>query len=119
MLVPTGTWVEPGLQGERVNGCCGLQVAVVIMSAAVNCGTTWADEEIRALLAIWGERKVQEEPVRNKAVFQDISKRLQEQGYSRDWEQCRTKIKSLKKEMKDHKWRNREREKNMQVLCRA
>ncbi len=75
------------------------------MSAAVNRGIMWADGEIRA---IWGERKVQEEldgAVRNKAVFQDISKRLQEQGYSRDWEQCRTKIKSLKKEyrmVKDH-----------------
>ena len=42
--------------------------------------------------------------VRNKVVFQDISK-MQEQGYSRDWEQCRTKIKNLKKQyrvVKDH-----------------
>ncbi len=59
--------------------------------------------------------------VRNKAVFQGISKRLQEQGYSRDWEQCRTKIKSLKKEyrmVKDHNGEWGEGE-NMQVLCRA
>lgn len=43
--------------------------------------------------------------VRNKVVFQDISKKLQEQGYNRDWEQCKTKIKNLKKEyrqVKDH-----------------
>ena len=43
--------------------------------------------------------------VRNKVVFQDISKKLQDQGHNRDWEQCRTKIKSLKKEyraVKDH-----------------
>ena len=36
--------------------------------------------------------------VRNKVVFQDISKKMQEQGCNRDWEQCRTKIKNLKKE---------------------
>ena len=36
--------------------------------------------------------------VRNKVVFQDISKKMQEQGCNRDWEQCRTKKKNLKKE---------------------
>ena len=43
--------------------------------------------------------------VRNKVVFQEISRKLQNEGYSRDWEQCRTKIKNLKKEyraVKDH-----------------
>ena len=38
--------------------------------------------------------------VRNKVVFQDISEKLQEQGCNRDWEQCRTKIKNLKKEFR-------------------
>ena len=66
-----------------------------------NRGTPWSDEEVRALIAIWGETNVQEEldgAVRNKVVFQDISKKLQDQGCNRDWEQCRTKIKKLKKE---------------------
>ena len=43
--------------------------------------------------------------VRNKVVYQDISRKLQEQGYNREWEQCKTKIKNLKKEyrqVKDH-----------------
>ena len=65
----------------------------------------WSDQEVKA---IWGENNVQEEldgAVRNKVVFQNISKKMQEQGYSRDWEQCRTKIKNLKKQyrvVKDH-----------------
>ena len=71
-------------------------------------GSLWSDEEVRALIAIWGEANVQEEldgAVRNKVVYQDISKKLQEQGYNRDWEQCKTKLKNLKKEyrqVKDH-----------------
>ena len=50
-------------------------------------------------LAIWGESNIQEElddAVRNKVVYQEISEKLQQQGYCRDWEQCRTKIKNLK-----------------------
>ena len=61
-------------------------------------GTPWSDEEVRALIAIWGETNVQEEldgAVRNKVVFQDISEKLQEQGCNRDWEQCRTKIERI------------------------
>ncbi len=42
---------------------------------------------------------------RNKTIFVSISKRLQEGGYERDWQQCRDKIKNLKsqyKKVKDH-----------------
>ena len=73
-----------------------------------NRGTTWADKEIKALLTIWGDSKLQEEldgAVRNKVVFQRIAKMLREQGYERDWKQCRTKVKNLKteyREIKDH-----------------
>ena len=35
---------------------------------------------------------------RNEVVFQEISRKLQNEGYSRDWEQCRTKIKNIKTE---------------------
>ena len=60
-------------------------------------GSLWSDEEVRALIAIWGKANVQEEldgAVRNKVVYQDISRKLQEQGYNREWEQCKTKIKN-------------------------
>ena len=71
-------------------------------------GALWSDCEVRALIAVWGESNVQEEldgAVRNKVVFVAISDKLLQQGYNRDWQQCRTKIKNLKKEyrvVKDH-----------------
>ena len=40
--------------------------------------------------------------IRNKVVF---AKKMQDTGYTRDWQQCKTKIKNLKKEyrqVKDH-----------------
>ena len=63
-------------------------------TAETNRGTVWADKEVKALLAIWGDSKIQEEldgAVRNKAIFERIAKKLQEQGYELDWKQCRTK----------------------------
>ena len=66
--------------------------------AETNCGITWADKEVKALLTIWGDSKIQEEldgAVRNKVVFERNAKKLQEQGYERDWKQCRAKVKTL------------------------
>ena len=74
----------------------------------MNRGTIWYDEEIRALIRIWGDGKIQDEldgAKRNKTIFVDISKRVQELGYNRNWQQCRAKIKNLKGEyraVKDH-----------------
>ena len=73
-----------------------------------NRGTVWSDNEVKALIAIWGEDKVQQEldgAVRNKVVFDKISKQMKELGYNRDGQQCKVKTKSLKKnygEIKDH-----------------
>ncbi len=93
------------------------------MSAA-NRGAVWSESEVKALIAVWGESNVQEEldgAVRNKVVFQEIAKKLQEQGYNRDWVQCRTKKKNLKKGQSEERlsigkgsqWRDRERETNL------
>ena len=77
-------------------------------TTATNRGFAWSDNEVKALLAVWGENNVQEEldgAVRNKAVFMNISKKLKEMGFDRDWQQCRVKVKNLKKsyrEVKDH-----------------
>lgn len=60
-------------------------------------GTAWSDVEVRALIAIWGESDIQEEldgAVRNKVVFTEISEKMKEEGYTRDAEQCRNKIKN-------------------------
>ena len=76
--------------------------------ALTNRGTIWTDKEIKALLAIWGDSKIQEEldgAVRNQVVFQRIAKQLKEQGIQRDWKQCRAKVKNLKtkyREVKDN-----------------
>lgn len=42
---------------------------------------------------------------RNKTIYLRISKKLQENGFERDWQQCKAKIKNLKfeyKRVKDH-----------------
>ena len=60
-------------------------------------GLPWCDNEVRALIAIWGEGNIQEEldgAVRNQVVF---AKKMTEQGYNRDWKECRAKVKNLKK----------------------
>ena len=67
----------------------------------MNRGTIWSDDEVRALIHVWGDGKIQEEldgAKRNKPIFVTLSKRMQEQGYNRDWQQCRAKIKNLKGE---------------------
>ena len=74
----------------------------------MNRGTIWSEREVRALIQIWGDGKIQEEldgAKRNKQIFQTIAKKMQEQGYNSDWQQCRAKIKSLKgdyRAVKDH-----------------
>jgi len=47
----------------------------------------WEEDEIKALIAVWGETGIQEEldgAVRNKVVFKDVAKKLHEMGYRRD-----------------------------------
>ena len=64
----------------------------------------WTDEEIRALLAIWSEDRIQKQllgVIRNAAVFRTISIKLRQQGQLRDRKQCHEKIKALKKKYKD------------------
>ena len=71
-------------------------------------GSLWSDNEVRALVSIWGEDNIQEEldgAVRNQVIFNNIATKMREKGYERNWQQCRTKIKNLKKEYrqtKDH-----------------
>ncbi len=76
-----------------------------------SCGTAWSDVEVRALIAVWGESDIQEEldgAVRNKVVFTEISQKLKEEGHTRDTEQCRNKIKSLKRIYREIKDNNKE-----------
>ena len=75
-------------------------------------GSPWSDEEVKALLNIRAEVNIQEQlerAVRNKAVFERISKQLKEAGYNKESPQCRAKIKNLKtlyKRVKDNNGRS-------------
>ena len=78
------------------------------MNTATSSRNTWSNAKVKAPL-LFGERgcpgRAGDGAVRNKQVFQDISKNFQNLGYNRDWEQCRNKIKNLKKQyrvVKDH-----------------
>ena len=78
--------------------------------------------EVRTLIAIWGEDSIQEEldgAVRNRVIFDNIATKMRQKGYERDWMQCRTKIKNLKKEYKGPQRTDWQGKKNMQVLQRA
>ena len=46
-------------------------------TTATNRGSAWSDDEVKALIVVWGEGNIQEEldgAVRNKTVFMNISK---------------------------------------------
>lgn len=62
-------------------------------------GVHWAPAEIRHLLAIMEEpaiRRRLKTVHRNTSVYEDVARRLQQQGYVRHAHQCRTKFKALK-----------------------
>ena len=71
-------------------------------------GSTWSDAEVTALISIWGDEGIQEQldgATRNRSIYVNISKKLLESGFERDWQQCKAKIKNLKgdyKKIKDH-----------------
>ena len=83
---------------------------------------SWPTAEVTALISIWGERAIQSQldgSLRNKEIYTKIAHKLSDLGYSRDWKQCRCKIKNLKttyKKIKDHNGYYRQWKKNFQVF---
>ena len=67
------------------------------MSAlAADCGATWSYDEVKALISIWAEEKVQHQLdncTKKVPVFQNIAKRLEEAGFTRSFIQIREKVK--------------------------
>ncbi|KAI3355821.1 hypothetical protein L3Q82_004384 [Scortum barcoo] len=64
-------------------------------------GFLWSDVETRTLLNIWGEQDIQvalDGNFRNSFVYRDVSRRLGAMGFDRTPEQCRVRIKSLKRQ---------------------
>ncbi|XP_053921029.1 bifunctional phosphoribosylaminoimidazole carboxylase/phosphoribosylaminoimidazole succinocarboxamide synthetase [Cuculus canorus] len=73
----------------------------VITVNDTGAGKHWSDNEVRALINIWSDEKIQqmlEGATRNKEIFEEIARRLMKHGIDRDWKQCRTKYKNLKYE---------------------
>ena len=61
----------------------------------------WDKQETRKLIEIWGEHNIQSQLEgchRNKEEYQCIIQKMHEAGYERTFEQCREKVKKLKKE---------------------
>ncbi|XP_064005406.1 bifunctional phosphoribosylaminoimidazole carboxylase/phosphoribosylaminoimidazole succinocarboxamide synthetase [Pogoniulus pusillus] len=73
----------------------------VVTVSDSGAGKHWSDNEVRALINIWSDDKIQqmlEGATRNKEIFEEIARRLMRRGIDRDWKQCRTKYKNLKYE---------------------
>ncbi|XP_049723842.1 zinc finger and SCAN domain-containing protein 29-like [Elephas maximus indicus] len=71
------------------------------MMIANTRGFLWSDLETRALLGIWGEAGVQsalDGNFRNSHVYRDVARRLAQVGFERTPEQCRVRIKGLKRQ---------------------
>ncbi|KAM7380390.1 hypothetical protein PAMP_003692 [Pampus punctatissimus] len=71
------------------------------MQANTTRGFLWSDVETRTLLNIWGEQDIQlalDGNFRNSFVYRDVSQRLGAMGFERTPEQCRVRIKSLKRQ---------------------
>ncbi|XP_037106360.1 multifunctional protein ADE2 isoform X2 [Syngnathus acus] len=73
-------------------------------SVGIDEGRHWTDEEVRALLCVWADRRVRESlksTLHNKYIFQEISSQMKRTfGVVRNWKQCRTKYKNLKYDYK-------------------
>ena len=66
-------------------------------------GILWEDEEVLALIHIWGDSRIQQDLdgcSRKRPIFERIAKQLKEQGFVRSFAQVREKIKQLKQRYK-------------------
>ncbi|XP_034058961.1 zinc finger and SCAN domain-containing protein 29-like [Gymnodraco acuticeps] len=71
--------------------------------------TPWSTEEVTTFLNLIGDDKIQREldgTTRNVKVFQDVSAQMSERGLSRNFLQCREKLKKMKSEYRQVKDNN-------------
>ena len=60
--------------------------------------TEWSNEEMVALLGVWGAAGIQSQldgESHNRNVYEKVASALADQGVNRTWQQCRTRIKNL------------------------
>ncbi|XP_071371671.1 bifunctional phosphoribosylaminoimidazole carboxylase/phosphoribosylaminoimidazole succinocarboxamide synthetase isoform X1 [Centroberyx affinis] len=95
--------VQEGIKG-RIHGALPPPYTQCV---AEEGGRHWTDEEVRALLCVWADRRIRERlkcTLRNKSIFQEMARQMQRSfGVVRNWKQCRTKYKNLKYEYKTAK----------------
>ena len=83
------------------------------MAASVH----WTESETKALLSVWGSEQIQSElegVVRNKNIYEKISNQLSKNGVSRNWKQCRDRVKNLLAKYRKVKDNNRQTGNNRQ-----
>ncbi|CAL1271895.1 unnamed protein product [Larinioides sclopetarius] len=72
-------------------------------SKTTNKGVAWLYSEICALLDIWADQEIQQQlagRLHNMCIYEKISKKLGDLGIHRTGEQCREKIKKLRRDYK-------------------
>ncbi|XP_019338187.1 single-strand selective monofunctional uracil DNA glycosylase isoform X1 [Alligator mississippiensis] len=80
------------------------------MAGAIRRAANWKREEVRDLIALWGEESVQlalRKNHRNQAVYDAIALRMAARGHNRDGQQCRNKAKDLRRHYKQTRDANR------------
>ena len=82
----------------------------------------WTEAETKALLSVWGSEQIQSEldgVVRNKNIYERISNQLNKSGVSRNWKQCRDRVKNLLAKYRKVKDNNRQTGNNKQNCPQA
>ncbi|XP_006036498.1 zinc finger and SCAN domain-containing protein 29-like [Alligator sinensis] len=93
---------DPHLSGVVENTRATLQTMdgpAPSSSSSQTRGHNWEYGEVRDLIAIWGDKKIQhqlQKRHRNRDIFTCIAQQMQARGHNRDWMQCRAKTKVMK-----------------------
>lgn len=83
-----------------------IHILLYCKSTIAKRGETWSDEEVLALISIWGDETILKMPAtchKNADIYGEMSAKLETLGFKRDLKQCRTKVKHLKTTYKKYK----------------
>ncbi|XP_059587405.1 uncharacterized protein LOC109282512 [Alligator mississippiensis] len=95
------TSLESAMETETSQASVPLADSADSSLSANTRGPNWDRDELKDLLDIWGQERIQrllEKGHRNKNTFLYIAEQMRRRGHSRDFKQCRCKLKSLKYE---------------------
>ncbi|XP_073167179.1 uncharacterized protein [Lepidochelys kempii] len=80
----------------------------------------WTEQEVRDLIAVWGEESVLSElrsSFRNAKTFVKISQGMKDRGHNRDPKQCRVKLKELRQAYQKTREANGRSGSEPQICC--